>query len=369
MATVSTPNERSSLFPPLPPAFRSSGKGNIPKPARKFRSVNNDSSWITNTSSAKQSSLKRMAQAFKDSMRCSPDEAESKTSVEDRTNCIDVQKLLSAMEEMKKCMETFGMQRGPKDLKFHCDRIKLLLKATPPETRASLSGLMSSTSSPADSLVRALSRTRSLSISRTSSLPIPSFSPSPAVAENEEPLPEDSVHDEGVAGDSESDGKEIAAAAKPGAETITSTSKTNKNGCSNNDPLQLPPPQLPQLDRNDRKNGKQSMFWLCYYVRYLYNFHRLVLQGKHDLVDASTMSFMQYLYPYFGEYYDGKDAKSFLKVVADYRTEHFLGPRGSRLGEQSSQELNSFLGILEVVMYLWTPAFKEMALKGELTSQ
>ncbi|VEU38687.1 unnamed protein product [Pseudo-nitzschia multistriata] len=361
--TKASTNERTPFFSILPPAFGSiAKKRDNPKSARNVKSP---SSNQTTQSLARKSSMERMTQAFRDSMRCSPDEAESKTSEEDRTNCIDVGKLLSAMDEMKKCMEVFGMQRGPNDLKAHIDRVELLYKATPLEKRDCLSGFMSSKPYPTESLVDSLTRKRSISISRTEPSPIP---PSPP------PLAAAAENDAGVPGNSETNREEAPDGVESGgtqtdggAENAASPSETTSS--EDNDPLESPSPQLLQIDRHDRKNAKQSMFWLCYYVRYLYEFHRLVLQRKHDPVDASTMSFMQFLYPYFKEYYDSKDAKKFLKVVADYRTEHFLGQGPSVVNKQPSRELSSFLAILEVVMYLWTPALKEMALKGRLINQ
>ena len=106
------------------------------------------------------------------------------------------------------------------------------------------------------------------------------------------------------------------------------------------------------------------MFWLCNFVRYTYNVHRLVLQVGHDPVDASPMAFMRYLQPYFGDYYtESKNSKAFLNILKDYQEEHFLGA-DTPSDSQAEQELRSFLGVLEVLLYLWTPAFQEMVLKG-----
>ena len=74
------------------------------------------------------------------------------------------------------------------------------------------------------------------------------------------------------------------------------------------------------------------------------------------------MAFMRYLYPYFGDYYNksGDDAKTFLTLLTDYQNETFLKDNDSLLLE----EVKLFLGALEVVMYLWTPAFQEQVLEG-----
>ena len=91
----------------------------------------------------------------------------------------------------------------------------------------------------------------------------------------------------------------------------------------------------------------------------------------HDAVDASPMMFMRYLHPYFGDYYysENDDAKGFLMLLSEYQSEHFLGDTDDKsrhsTDKQLQQELKLFMGVIEVVMYLWTPAFQEMALTGE----
>lgn len=349
--TKSSSAHDKSLIPPLPPGVRPSSSIVSARPTKKFGTLNEDSSWITSpslsatTTSAKKTAMKRMTQAFLDAMRVSPDEAESKTSEEDRINCIHVGKLLSAMNEVKKCMEIYDMKRGPKDLKHHCEKVEVLYNATPLETRDFLSGLLASKSGSgafsSKSIIRTFSERRSGSKNPSSSLPPPDI-------QTEETTPPTTTTNDG-----ERD--------EPEPETVDED--------EGNDSLESPSTPLPHLDKKDRRDGKNAMFWLCYYIRYIYNVHRLVLKGGHDPVDASTMSFMQYLYPYFGEYYDDKDAKKFLDAVVDYRTEHFLGDASNPLDRQSRRDLNLFLSVLEVVMYLWTPAHKEMALKGELISQ
>ncbi|MGK3741001.1 MAG: hypothetical protein ACI90V_007851 [Bacillariaceae sp.] len=152
-----------------------------------------------------------------------------------------------------------------------------------------------------------------------------------------------------------------------------------------------PPPTQPKITAADIEQGKESMFWLCYYIRYLYDVHRLVLKCGHDPVDASTMAFMRHLFPHFGasnnHYYNtnaggGKnvfyddDDKYFLNVIADYQIEHFIknvnninnNPSLPIVDKQTKNELNMLLGVWEVLLYLWTPAFTEVALKGELTT-
>jgi len=315
---------------------------------------------VTTVSAAKKAALRVASEAFVEAMRCSLDEAESKTSVEDRTDCIDVGKLLLAMKRLTECLEVFGGHRGPNDIRFHCDRVELLYKATPVDQRDWLSGLMSSQPSAAESLVRALTMK---SLSRKGSL----------IASAEESSGSKPPPSEDLDRDRDRDPADPMGIQQPPGTTAsplaTAESPDSAPPAPGTPPDVAPAELLPQLHRNDHENGKQSMFWLCYYVRYLYNFHRLVLKGGLDPVDASTMSFMQYLHKYFRTYYEGSgDAKSFLNVVAEYRSEHFLDRMGHD-GWSSSPGLNSFLSTLEVVMYLWTPAFKEMVLKGELVKQ
>lgn len=158
--------------------------------------------------------------------------------------------------------------------------------------------------------------------------------------------------------------------------------------------------------------GKQSMFWLCYYVRYLYDLHRLILKEGYDPMDASTMAFMRHLYPFsFGKansvrhlkhhYYKshkknervnptykevhgpscgGGVSKSFLNVIGDYQIENFMldccEHQQSRIDmkykqivvlKKHSHELNFLLGVWEVLLYMWTPAFIDLAMKGDFT--
>merc|ERR1712238_111718 len=149
--------------------------------------------------------------------------------------------------------------------------------------------------------------------------------------------------------------------------------------------------KLVELTTTDIKQCKKSLFWLCYYVRYLYDMHRLVLKELHDPVDASSMCYMRHLYPHSfysstndstneiivdstnSKNYNHHDDKLFLTVIADYQIEHFFitTEASSTNGKQTQvlqnkNELNMLLGVWEVLLYLLTPAFTEIALEGEL---
>ena len=71
---------------------------------------------------------------------------------------------------------------------------------------------------------------------------------------------------------------------------------------------------------------------------------------------------MKDLRPYFEDFYtEFNDAKAFLQLLRDYQQENYLdSASASDLDSQAMLELRSFLRVVEVVMYLWTPAFLEM---------
>lgn len=311
--------------------------------------------------------MRAMTKAFLESMRCSLEEAESQTSMEDRIDCIHFGNMLVALDVMKDCMETYGMTRTKADLEYHCSNARLLYGATPPESRDYLSCLLllktqkSKLGQQQDFHHESLFK-RSFSIELT-----PNETRAKSCDANIQSNPS-TVSPEPVA----------AAAA-----IATTTKDESFKGGSG----EYSAPSLLRLGVADREMARNSMFWLCNFVRYTYNVHRLVLQIGHDPVDASPMAFMRYLQPYFGNYYsETNDAKAFLKLLTDYQNEHFLGDistsnnisvngnssskgNDNALDSQSLRELKFLLGVLEVVMYLWTPAFQEMAQKiGELLS-
>lgn len=376
----------------LPPAY-AKGKGKNSKPpkpiAMKPGSVYEDSSWIkkqrgspTTREQQKQqrtkkiAALRAMTTAFQGSMRCSLEEAECQTSMEDRIDCIHFGSMLVALDVMKDCMETYGMTRTKADLEYHVSNARLLYGATPPESRDDLSSLLMLKTQKSkagqqqkqeqdfyhESLLK-----RSFSIEQQD-LSSPELNPN----ERKEKCCAAKIQ---TSNPSSVSPKPVAAAIA----TPIKDDESSKVGGG-----EYSAPSLLKLGAADRERARNSMFWLCNFVRYTYNVHRLVLQIGHDPVDASSMAFMRYLQPYFGDYYsETNDAKAFLKLLIDYQNEHFLGDSSSSnsssnsnskendnaLDSQSLRELKFFLAVLEIVMYLWTPAFQEMAQKiGELLS-
>lgn len=283
-----------------------------------------------------------MTRAFVESMRCSIEEAETKTSNEDRIDGIDFGKLLVAMDAMKDCMKVYGMKRTTADLEHHCANAKMLYMATPPESRDYLSSLLQQ--NPLSELTQRNDSNHSQKFNLTfrktnqgedSSSPI---TPPPDLSRAQ------------------------TCAAAIGSETTTNElfQGLSPETTSPKKELEEAPPCL--LSALDRKKAKNSMFWLCCFVRYTYNVHRLVLQIGHDAVDASPMAFMKDLHPYFKDFYtEFNDAKAFLQLLRDYQQENYLdASRTSDLDPQAMPELRSFLRVVEVVMYMWTPAFLEM---------
>ena len=378
----------------LPAYANAKGKnGKPPKPiAMRPGSVYEDSSWIKKQRgspamreqqqqqrSKKIAALRSMTMAFQGSMRCSLEEAECQTSMEDRIDCIHFGNMLVALDVMKDCMQTYGMTRTKADLEFHVSNARLLYGATPPKSRDYLSSLLmlkiqkskagqqqkQEREREQDFYHESLLK-RSFSIEEQD-LPSPKLTPNkPKVkscAAQMQTSNPSSVLPQPVAAST------AAAIAIPPKDDESSKSKGGVGGG------EYSAPSLLELSAAERERARNSMFWLCNFVRYTYNVHRLVLQIGHDPVDASPMAFMRYLQPYFGDYYsETNDAKAFLKLLTDYQSEHFLGDiRGSTnsstnnkgndsaLDSQSLRELKFFLGVLEVVMYLWTPAFQEMA--------
>jgi hypothetical protein len=337
--------------PPLPPAFsKSKSPGRInTKPGK------DDSSWITKKTNPKveQKTLKLgamqvMTRAFRESMRCSIEEAESKKSTADRIDCIHFGNLLVAMDLMKDCMKAHGMTRTTADLEYHSEHARLLHRATPPESRDCLSGLMAHPSE-VESSQRATDDV------------------------------EENIHDDDHNSSDYDDEPFVRNFPEEPTSPIRSAPPAGQTPETTLGPPFVPEPvaastptrtdskwkhsDLPWVDAKDRERARTSMFWLCNFVRYFYNVHRLVLRIGHGPVDAVSMSFMRYLQPYFADYYcttQNDDARTFLKVLEDHRKEHFF----VGFDAQSLRELKRFLGVLEVVMYLWTPAFEEMALKG-----
>ena len=312
--------------PPLPPGKRPTKYGTI---------LHDDSSWIKPENNLKElqrtkriSSMKAMTQAFLDSVLCSLDEVESYTSEEERIGCIHFGNMLIALDAMKDCMDTYGMKRTTVDLKYHCAKARVLYDATPPDQRDFLSSLLKKPSS------------RSQSSEYFSKPFMRSFSIHKQLARRESSSPKLKPDETRVS---------CPAAIQSCPESDAPTTSSLESS-------------LPSIDSSDRELATKSMFWLCSFVRYTYNVHRLVLQVGHDPIDASSMAFMRYLYPYFGDYYNksGDDAKTFLTLLTDYQNETFLKDNDSLLLE----EVKLFLGALEVVMYLWTPAFQEQVLEG-----
>ncbi len=324
-----------------------------PKPAGRNQGlIHDDSSWITKPSdpqrTKKSIAMKGMTRAFVESMRCSLEEAECKTSKEERIDSIDFGKLLVALDVMKDCMKIYGMTRTPADLEHHSSNAKMLHMATPPESRDYLSCLLQSSESKQEGAKSNSGKNKDNNNNHFNMPFVRAFSISTSQDESialpraQSCAPELLTHD-------------FAAAMKKDASTSLSHRKRSDQ----------PPPCL--LDASDRKKARNSMFWLCYFVRYTYNVHRLVLQIGHDTVDASPTAFMQNLHPHFLEYYtETRDAKAYLKLLTDYQNEHFLGAAtsgGKGIHPEAMLDLKSFLGVLEIVMYLWTPAFQEMALQ------
>eukprot|EP00531_Pseudo-nitzschia_arenysensis_P018870 CAMPEP_0116133948 /NCGR_PEP_ID=MMETSP0329-20121206/10386_1 /TAXON_ID=697910 /ORGANISM="Pseudo-nitzschia arenysensis, Strain B593" /LENGTH=340 /DNA_ID=CAMNT_0003628629 /DNA_START=143 /DNA_END=1165 /DNA_ORIENTATION=+ len=337
---------RRSHRPPAPPKMGKS-KG----------SVNEDSSWITNPNNPenlertkKHLAMKATTRAFVESMRCSIEEAECQTSKEERIDCIDFGKLLEALDKLNDCMNTYGMTRTTADLDHHLKNAKILHMATPPESRDYLSYLLQSSGSNRDA------SNKSNGKKNEGNFNMPFVRAFSIAGSQDEPMPEPAYF-----GRAQSCHPELLAtstAAAMSKDTLTTIEKPK--------PIDEVCPCL--LNALDRKKARNSMFWLCYFVRYLYNVHRLVLQIGHNVVDASPMAFMRYLYTYFEEYYaETKDAKAYLKLLTDYQSEHFLGDATSGgtkgIDQQALMDLKTFLGVIEVVMYLWTPAFQEMALQ------
>ena len=337
--------------PPPAPLLPSKSTG------RNHGNIYNDSSWITkskeqHTRTKKSIAIKAMTVAFVESMRCSLDEAESQTSKKERIDCIDVGKLLLALETMKDCMTAYGMKRTVADLEHHCHNAKMLYSATPPQWRDYLSYLLQQ--QPSESGKEAAKGSNEDQNNNQFNMPfVRAFSI--RGSQDEPPASKPRA--------TEPRAQSCTAAVL--SQSTTSATKTNLAlSPGTPDPfMKEVPPCL--LDALDRKKARKSLFWLCYFVRYTYNVHRLVLQVGHDAVDASPMAFMKYLHPYFENYYtETKDAKAFLELLRDYQNEHYLDTNSSKSGHDSpaTQELKSFLGVLEVVMYLWTPAFEEMVL-------
>jgi len=359
-----------------------------------YNNIHEDSSWITSPNSANGHSkccgihektkqlfaMKAMTQAFRESMRCSLKEAESKTTQGDQIDCIHFGNLLVALDAMRDCMKTYGMTRTTTDLEYHCAKARLLYRATPPESRDFLSCL----------LLKPSTNSTTQQHESTTNQPLPlmrAFSTSPESSPTQK-LFEHTASSETVFGSDASNATTanhhlfMAASPAPAAAAAMTTPQKTTTATKDESMMykdgEYSSPYLPQVDATDREMARKSMFWLCYFVRYTYNVHRYSLRLGYDSVDASPMAFMRYLQPYFGDYYtEQDDAKSYLKLLADYRTEHFLGDTSSSsntttttkrqndaLDSQSRQELKVFLGVLEVVMYLWTPAFREMALQG-----
>ena len=436
----------SSISSPPPAPVKAKVKKHHDSSWIKTNNSNKNSN--TNSYSSSKKSTKYMMEAFQASIRCSTRDAKSQTSDKDRTNCIHVGKLLYAIKEMKKAMINHGMTRAVNDITYHTDKVQILYNATPFETRDYLlSGLMSmsfvpeSSSGSASGSASAEDSSNSLltaNVIRKESISS-SLRPSSSGASlsnliNNKTMSDLAATPHGDNFDSLMNQKEQrqksssphkssslkpkSAAAAARQEAVISTTaigtnadeKTpikkekeldNEQGLSSSSgsfvagvgaASSSPPPQQqqPKLNAADIEQGKESMFWLCYYIRYLYDVHRLVLKCGHDPVDASTMAFMRHLFPHFGvsngHYYNTNasgsknifyddDDKYFLKVIADYQIEHFIKNVNNInnnaslpiVDKQTKNGLNMLLGVWEVLLYLWTPAFTEIALKGELT--
>jgi hypothetical protein len=444
-----TSTSMSSISSPPPPPVKVKVKKNHDSSWIKTNNNENrnTSSYSSSNTHNKNKSTKCMREAFEASIRCSTRDAKSQTSDKDRTNCIHVGKLLYAIEEMKKAMINHGMTRTVKDITYHNDKVQNLYNATPFETRDYLlSGLMSMSfvpesssgsgsagdysnssltaratgkesissslrpSSSASSLSNLINNKMMGDITSTlhgddfdnlmnqeeeqqQSSPHKSSSLKPKSAAVAAAARQEAVISTTVIGTNTDDKtpmkKEKELDNEPGLSSSSSLGSFVAGAASSSLPLPLQQ-QQPKLNAADIEQGKESMFWLCYYIRYLYDVHRLVLKCGHDPVDASTMAFMRHLFPHFGasndHYYNsnasgGKnifyddDDKYFLNVIADYQIEHFIKNVNNInnnaslpiVDKQTKNELNMLLGVWEVLLYLWTPAFTEIALKGELT--
>ena len=310
------------------------------------KNIKRDSSWITapsknadtNRETKKTIAIDGMTKAFAKSIRCSLDKVEDQTTVKDRIDSIHFGNLLVALDAMLECMKTFGMKQTTKDLEYHYRIAREFYQVTPPESRDYLARLMQTLEKkPLTTLTRGFSLVGALEQREA-----PSEGSKGQIDMGDDPA-RNTVH---------RSEESIDSAVTAGLPTATITSDTDEVA-GETSPERDSPVAMP-----DHGKAKNSMFWLCYFVRYVYNVHRLVFEFSYDVGDASSMIFMRFLNPHFSDYYNDKgDAKAYLKVLKDYRTENFLGDGDLDLLLRA--KLVSFFRVLEAVMYLWTPAFQE----------
>eukprot|EP00535_Pseudo-nitzschia_heimii_P013608 CAMPEP_0197193516 /NCGR_PEP_ID=MMETSP1423-20130617/27356_1 /TAXON_ID=476441 /ORGANISM="Pseudo-nitzschia heimii, Strain UNC1101" /LENGTH=367 /DNA_ID=CAMNT_0042646727 /DNA_START=64 /DNA_END=1167 /DNA_ORIENTATION=+ len=322
--------------------------------ARKnSKNIKRDCSWITapikdagsDQETKKINAIDAMTKAFAKSIRCALNEVEAQKTVKDRIDSIHFGNLLEALDALAECMKTFRMKQTTKDLEYHSANARKLYQATPPESRDYLANLIQKTAN-SDSQNKPLTK----GFSFVGALEQNRSSPTEAPSEVDKAHAEIGSNSE-LQKMSQSEGSTDPAVV-PGLPTSMITSDKDEVGEET-----APKPNSMVAPSEDEK-AKKSMFWLCYFVRYMYNVHRLVFQFNYDGRDASSMIFMRYLNPYFKDYYnENRDAKAYLKVLTDYQTEHFLGD--DDLGSRLRPKLKSFFSVVEAVMYLWTPAFQE----------
>ena len=470
--------------------------------------------------------LKHMSEGFESCLRCKRNDAmQIRTTTKDRTGSIHVGKLLTVIESvMIRSMESHKMVRGLDDLKYHLHRAQILYNAMLSSSSSCDDDNSNndnddngngSTEHKRDCFQEYMSYSNPTDTGSAATIAPPKGGTD--IIHNSSiivPPVDDIVVAVAVAPSATATGKSTTIRA---SETLSLASARNLSRSSSFNSLMglvemvkggegrhsditktfrcdnfldelssttrtKLPPSLPSSSVHKGNNvminddainaGKHSMFWLCYYVRYLYDVHRLVLKEGYDPIDASAMSFMRHMYPFsFGKadsiyhlkhhyyknaqgnqkgnertdpaaetmhtsfnnnnesnmnddrryhhhhhHHGGGVAKSFLDVIAEYQIENFIlkdtnftaTTKTTDYSQKTTQillpppppppppinttttttqrieqrrykqkqmivlkkhnhELNSLLGVWEVLLYLWTPAFTELAMKGDFT--